>query len=855
MKKFFIILFFVSSFIFSQSLIINEEFNGGTTPPSGWLFFGITGTYTSSGSYGKNPPSIRFDNTGDSVITPFFNSKPDTLRFWIKGQSTDANSNFSVFEFINNQWILLTNIKPLPTTGTIFKFKLNSSTKRLKFVYIKSAGNLAFDDVIVSESNEPFIYLSTSSLSFENTPIDSISQAKSYKLYAKNLQGDLQILSSSNQYLISLSQNSNFTNSLTLVKNSSGIIDTTIIFVKFKPASQGNIQAELIHFSTNSDTVRLNLMGTGILIKPEPNAYPENFVAYALSDSSVKVEWNEANDNNTDGYLILMGQSLQDISSPIDGIEYSENNFTKKILKGNNQTIFYNLLASTIYYFKIFPYSNSGSYINYKTDGQPPYDSAKTKLKFVFQNIIPKRTDVSGFNDWIDNDITGTTYLQLLKNTSYTITPKMYFYDYAYKKLKFKARTYGTYDSLRHIIRVSISTNNGKSWIVLGQRSPKDNTLREMDEFDLSAYNSIYARIKIETPNAGSNRGAGIDDIEIIGVLGEKRTYPGSHPMSLNQNADESSDTTVKINWSYNQDNEGYLIKIVDNLNSLTVPTNGTIINDSIGFAYNVDAKESSCRIEGLSSNKIYYAAVFPFANSGSNRIYNTVNYSVIAVKTLAPKPKANAINFKADSITNGFISLSWDNDDQAMELPQGYLLIAMVDSSKISLVKNLAEFQNDIDLSDGFASKYFLISDDLKISFNNLNSEKKYHFFLISYNGPNYNYKLDQSTPYISAIPSIVSYPKESFEEKITDYILYQNYPNPFNSTTNIKVVLPERSFVEIKVYNMLGSEVMTIFSGYLDKGYKEFKVNLENLSGGVYIYQMKTLKKTLSLKMIYLK
>jgi len=52
-----------------------------------------------------------------------------------------------------------------------------------------------------------------------------------------------------------------------------------------------------------------------------------------------------------------------------------------------------------------------------------------------------------------------------------------------------------------------------------------------------------------------------------------------------------------------------------------------------------------------------------------------------------------------------------------------------------------------------------------------------------------------------------------------------------------------------------MLGSEVMTIFSGYLDKGYKEFKVNLENLSGGVYIYQMKTLKKTLSLKMIYLK
>ncbi|MCL5030909.1 MAG: T9SS type A sorting domain-containing protein [Bacteroidetes bacterium] len=72
--------------------------------------------------------------------------------------------------------------------------------------------------------------------------------------------------------------------------------------------------------------------------------------------------------------------------------------------------------------------------------------------------------------------------------------------------------------------------------------------------------------------------------------------------------------------------------------------------------------------------------------------------------------------------------------------------------------------------------------------------------------------------------------------------YTLYQNYPNPFNPTTTIKYDLPKQSKVELKIYNMLGEEVVTLVNKEQQAGrYSvQFDVSSKQLASGVYIYRL---------------
>ena len=71
-------------------------------------------------------------------------------------------------------------------------------------------------------------------------------------------------------------------------------------------------------------------------------------------------------------------------------------------------------------------------------------------------------------------------------------------------------------------------------------------------------------------------------------------------------------------------------------------------------------------------------------------------------------------------------------------------------------------------------------------------------------------------------------------------NFILMQNYPNPFNPTTTISFDIPLRSFVSLKVFDMLGREVSTIVSGELGVGSYTRHWDAVNMPSGIYVYRL---------------
>ena len=71
--------------------------------------------------------------------------------------------------------------------------------------------------------------------------------------------------------------------------------------------------------------------------------------------------------------------------------------------------------------------------------------------------------------------------------------------------------------------------------------------------------------------------------------------------------------------------------------------------------------------------------------------------------------------------------------------------------------------------------------------------------------------------------------------------FSLHQNYPNPFNPITTIQYELPQRSDVQITIYNLLGRKVTTLLSETQDAGYKSVIWDASNVTSGMYFYQIR--------------
>jgi len=92
-----------------------------------------------------------------------------------------------------------------------------------------------------------------------------------------------------------------------------------------------------------------------------------------------------------------------------------------------------------------------------------------------------------------------------------------------------------------------------------------------------------------------------------------------------------------------------------------------------------------------------------------------------------------------------------------------------------------------------------------------------------------------------------------------LTDFVVSQNFPNPFNPSTTISYSIPKENTVTIKLFDVQGKEIATIFSGFVNAGSHRFNFEVKqtklNLSSGTYIVKVRYGELMKSVKLSYIK
>ncbi len=152
-------------------------------------------------------------------------------------------------------------------------------------------------------------------------------------------------------------------------------------------------------------------------LKTEPSNHVTSFAAGTTTVSTIPLTWTDA---TADGYLIKGSDIGYDsITPPSDGTAETNDLLVRNVTQGTQTYTFPDLNSGTTYYFKIYPYTNSGTGIDYKTNDTIPQASAVTKSMTV---LAPGDIAIIGFQSDTPDQFAFVTFVDILEGTQIKFT-------------------------------------------------------------------------------------------------------------------------------------------------------------------------------------------------------------------------------------------------------------------------------------------------------------------------------------------------------------------------------------------------------------------------------------------------
>ena len=191
--------------------------------------------------------------------------------------------------------------------------------------------------------------------------------------------------------------------------------------MRFNPNASNNAPLFSCYAETSNIDTRVSFYkagGTPAQPDPEPSNYPTNFAAL-VDGTDITLTWTDATGSQLPSkYLVLASTGA--ISVPTDGTPVDDGDLAKNVAYGTQVIEFAGLQSGTAYHFAIFPYTNNGANIDYKTDGTYPTANATTEevnylLNENFDDELGVFTAYDAYGDqgWHQGEYNGTTYANM----------------------------------------------------------------------------------------------------------------------------------------------------------------------------------------------------------------------------------------------------------------------------------------------------------------------------------------------------------------------------------------------------------------------------------------------------------